>query len=368
MSTPTGRSAGRRRLGVVGVAVAVFALLALPQAALPNTSDVGTYFTYRPANLGRSQQVPIVLFCCGSPTALTKSIQNGLADRFGFVAVYLAPTKAYNDVARARGPGPPLPDSVWAGQVIDEVLKSQNGNPSRVYSTGVSAGGTFSYRLACDMPNKIAAIGSVAGLDVVPACRPARPIAVIEIHGLKDTSIPFNGGKPGFPSVPDVIAKWRGIDQCATDSTVTTTGVLKEQVWSKCAGTTAVELATISNAGHGWPTGVDTGGVLWRFLNAHPLAAAASASARVVRAAIVYKPSRRVALRLDLGQPSSVRLTLSRGTRTIATRTVAQAKAGAATYTVGIPRKTKRGTLKLRVVVQASGSQVTLTRTLRLLK
>ena len=46
--------------------------------------------------------------------------------------------------------------------VIDQVLASQNGNPSRVYSTGVSAGGTFSYRMACDMPNKIAAIGSIA--------------------------------------------------------------------------------------------------------------------------------------------------------------------------------------------------------------
>jgi polyhydroxybutyrate depolymerase len=293
-----------------------------------------------------------------------------MADRFGFVVVYLAPTKAYNDVARARGPGPPLPDSVWAGQVIDEVLQSQNGNPSRVYSMGVSAGGTFSYRLACDMPNKLAAIGSVSGLDVVPACRPTRPIPVIEIHGLLDPAIPFNGGKPGFLSVPEVIAKWRGIDQCSGASTVTTKGTLKEQIWSNCAGTTAVELATISNGDHGWSTGVDTAGVLWRFLNAHPLAPATSAaSAQVVRASIAYKPTRRVVVRMNLGQDSSLRLTLSRGTRTIAKRSVAQAKAGEGTYVVGIPRKTKRGALKLRVLVQApSGSQVTLTRNLRLVK
>jgi polyhydroxybutyrate depolymerase len=354
----------------VGVIFAAIALLAFPQAASSGARAViGTYTLYRPASLSRSQQVPIVLSCCGSPTAQTRSIMDGLADRFGFVVVFLAPTRTYNDAAHARGPGPPLPDSVWAGQVIDEVLASQNGNPARVYSTGVSAGGTFSYRLACDMPNKIAAIGSVAGLDVVPGCRPARPIAVIEIHGLLDTAIPFNGRNPGSITIPDVIAKWRAIDQCSATSTVTTSGALKEQVWSQCAGTTAVELATVSNAGHGWPMSVDTGGILWRFLNAHPLASAQSATtAKVLRASIAYRPTRHVVLRLDLGQASKLKLSLARGTRKVAARTIAQAKAGAGTYTLAIPRKTKRGTLKLRVVVQASGSQVTLTRKLRLVR
>lgn len=369
MSTLTGRLAGRRRLGLWGIALGVVvALLAAPRGASPSPSAAGTYSIHRPANLGRSQQVPLVLACCGS-LMQTSTTLDQQADKSGFVVAYLSPAKAYNDVARARGPGPPLPDSVWASQVIDEVLKSQNGNPSRVYSTGVSAGGTLSYRLACDMPSKIAAIGSIAGIDAVPGCRPARPISVIEIHGLRDTAIPFNGGKAGFLSVPEVITKWRGIDECAADSTVTTSGALKEQTWSKCASTTAVELATVSNAGHGWPSTVDTAGVLWRFLNAHPLASgAASASARVVRATIVYKPSRHVALRLDLGQTSSLRLTLKRGAQTIATRAVAQARTGTTTYELAIPRKTKRGTLKLRVLVRTSGSQVTLTRTLRLLK
>jgi hypothetical protein len=284
--------------------------------------------------------------------------------------VYLAPTKTYNDVARARGPGPPFPDSIWASGVIDQVIQSQNGNPLRVYSTGVSAGGTFSYRLACDLPNKIAAIGSIAGLDVVPACKPARPISVIEIHGLRDTTIPFNGGRPGFLSIPEVIAKWRGIDSCAAASNITTSGVLREEIWSKCAGNTAVELATISNAGHGWPTTADTGGVLWKFLNAHPLAAVAAeaATAQLVSAAVRYKPTRRVIVRVKLGQKSALRLTLSRGARTLASRRIAQARAGVSSYTLRIPASTKTGTLKLRIVADASGSQVTVTRSLRLRK
>jgi poly(3-hydroxybutyrate) depolymerase len=296
---------------------------------------------------------------------------DGLADRFGFVVVYLAPTKTYNDAARMRGPGPPLPDSVWASQVIDQVLQAQNGNTSRVYSTGVSAGGTFSYRMACDMPNKIAAIGSIAGLDVVPACKPARPISVIEIHGLRDTTIPFNGGTGGFLSTPQVIAKWRGIDNCSAASNVTTSGVLREEIWSSCAGNTAVEMATISNAGHGWPTTADTGGVLWRFLNAHPLSAAgagSAATAKLMSTAIRYKPTRRVIVRVNLGQQSTLRLTLSRGSRTLALRRVAQAKAGVSSYTLPIPASTKPGMLKLRIVAQASGSQVTVTRSLRLRK
>lgn len=294
---------------------------------------------------------------------------DGLADRFGFVVVYLAPTRTYNDDARKRGPGPPFPDSVWASGVIDQVLQSQNGDPARVYSTGVSAGGTFSYRLACDLSNKIAAIGSIAGLDVVPACKPSRPISVIEIHGLRDTTIPFDGGQGKFLSTPQVIAKWRGIDNCSAASNVTTSGVLREEIWSNCSGNTAVEMATISNAGHGWPTTADTGGVLWRFLNAHPLAAAgggSAATAKLMSAMIKYKPTRRVIVRVNLGQTSALRLTLSRGARTLASRTVPQAKAGVSNYTLRVPLTTKPGTLKLKIVATASGSHITVNRTLKL--
>jgi hypothetical protein len=109
--------------------------------------------------------------------------------------------------------------------------------------------------------------------------------------------------------------------------------------------------------------------LLWKFLNAHPLAAVPSAAtAKLVSASILYKPTRRVAVRMNLGQTSSVRLTLIRGRRTLSTRTIAQANAGVSSFTIGVPRSIKRGTLKLRIVVQASGSQITVTRLLRLLR
>lgn len=349
--------------------MAVAVLSALPQAASPGVRDVGSYFIHRPTNLSRNQQVPIVLACCGKLME-TSSTLDKQADKSGFVVVYLNPTKTYNDVARVNGPGPPLPDSVWASQVIDEVLASQNGNPARVYSTGVSAGGTLSYRLACDLPTKIAAIASVAGEDVVPGCKPSRPISVIEIHGMRDTTIPFNGGKPGYLSMPEVIAKWRAINKCSAASTVSTTAALRDEVWSQCAGNTAVDLAAVTNAGHGWPNSIDTGALLWKFLNTHPLAAAApsAATAKLVSASILYKPTRRVAVRMNLGQASSVRLRLTRGSRTLSSRTIPSANAGVSSYTIRVPRSTKRGTLKLRIVVQASGSQITVTRSLRLLR
>jgi polyhydroxybutyrate depolymerase len=252
--------------------------------------------------------------------------------------------------------------------VIDEALASQNGDASRVYSTGISAGGTLSYRLACDWATKIAAIASVAGADAVPGCKPSRPISVVEVHGTGDNTIPFNG-KPGSLSIPDMIAKWRVTDNCSAESTITTTSVLRDEVWSHCAGSTAVELAAVINGDHGWSRSIDTGALIWKFFNAHPLSAAPSAAtAKLVSASILYRPTRRVAVRMNLGQTSSVRLTLIRGGRTLSTRTVAQVNAGVSSFTIRVPRSTKRGTLKLRIVVQASGSQVTVTRSLRLLR
>ena len=118
------------------------------------------------------------------------------------------------------------------------------------------------------------------------------------------------------------------------------------------------------------PTTADTGGVLWRFLNAHPLASAggsSAATAKLVSAKVAYKPSRRVLVRVDLGQPSSLKLSLSRRSRTLAKRIVAQAKAGVSSYALSVPRATRPGALTLHVIAQAvSGSQVTVTRSLKL--
>jgi polyhydroxybutyrate depolymerase len=293
------------------------------------------------------------------------------ADRNGFVVVYLTPSRTYNDIARARGPGPPFPDTDWISSVIDEVRTAQNINPARIFMTGTSGGGTLSYRVACDLSNKVAAIASISGDDVVPGCRPAAPISVMEVHGTADTAIPYNGS-PGRLSTPQVIAKWRGIDGCTPQSQVANVQKAKDEIWQTCKAKTAVELVTVNGGGHGWqksPT-FDTGGAVWRFFAAHPQASptppAAVLTGKLLRAWVAYKPTRRVVVRVNVGQASSVQTTLLRSKRAVATRTIRSAGVGISNVTLRIPRSVKAGTYTLRVTVRAGGAQLVLTHKLQL--
>jgi polyhydroxybutyrate depolymerase len=254
--------------------------------------------------------------------------------------------------------------------VIDEVRSAQNVDAARIFMTGTSGGGTLSYRVACDLANKVAAIASISGYDVVPGCKPTEPISVMEVHGTADTAIPYNG-TPRSLSMPQMIAKWREIDACTQQSQVTNVQRAKDEIWPTCKAKTAVELVTVNGGGHGWqksPT-FDTGGALWRFFAAHPHASSTQAAAltgKLLRAQIAYKPTRRVLVRISIGQPSSVQTTLLRSKRTIATRTIRSAKIGVSNVTLRIPRAAKAGTYTLRVTVRAAGSQLVLSRKLPL--
>jgi polyhydroxybutyrate depolymerase len=68
-------------------------------------------------------------------------------------------------------------------------------NPRRVYATGLSNGGYMSNRLACLLPDKIAAIAPVAGTTTqgLIETRPPRPIPVLYIHGTRDRIVGFDG-------------------------------------------------------------------------------------------------------------------------------------------------------------------------------
>jgi polyhydroxybutyrate depolymerase len=57
----------------------------------------------------------------------------------------------------------------------------------------MSNGAFFSYRLACELSDRIASIAPVAGGMGVD-CRPLRPVPTLAIHGLNDNCVPFAGG------------------------------------------------------------------------------------------------------------------------------------------------------------------------------
>ncbi|WP_309892203.1 hypothetical protein [Archangium sp.] len=158
----------------------------------------------------------------------------------------------------------------------------------RIYATGLSTGGFFSYRLACERAGQFAAIAPVAGMAGFGPCAPSRPVAVMHFHGSEDPTISIGGGTIPFgfggtyPSAAESVAGWAYLNTCTGsadttfdqgDSTcVTSTG---------CSQNAEVTLCTVRGGGHNWPGGLPWPGSgqvssdlnatqeMWRFFSTH---------------------------------------------------------------------------------------------------
>lgn len=176
------------------------------------------------------------------------------------------------------------------GFVLNMVRTIQAGLPidsNRIFATGMSNGGILSYTLACES-DVFAAIGPTSATMLVDCPNP-NPISVIHIHGLLDTSVPFDGSKGSGtasidgPPIESVISAWRKTDSCAAPS-ISTEGVVTTSI-AQCADGRAVELITVADAGHSWsgtppseqqgsaPTTsapIESTQVIWQFFASHP--------------------------------------------------------------------------------------------------
>jgi polyhydroxybutyrate depolymerase len=133
---------------------------------------------------------------------------------------------------------------------------------TRIYATGMSNGAMMALRLGCQT-DTFAAIAPVAG-TLLTDCSGAQPTSVLQIHGVADERVPYNGG-PGKafssdgtarvngPPVESVNATWRGIDGCGQPHSTTAGDVTTET--ADCAGGRTVELISVAGAGHQWPGG-----------------------------------------------------------------------------------------------------------------
>lgn len=223
-----------------------------------------TYHVYRPSSLPQGQRAPLVVMLHGGygsgAQAEEKYGWDQLAERERFVVAYPdGVRRSWNagmccGAARKRN----IDDVGFITAMVNELERAQNADPKRVYVTGMSNGAMMAYRLACEAPFPIAAIGSVAGTLDMPSCAHPQHTKILEIHGATDEHVPLQGGvginKPQpqpFPSVAQTLEVWRDANACSSNSRNTSAGVVATARWTCSAGD--VELITIAGAGHEWP-------------------------------------------------------------------------------------------------------------------
>jgi polyhydroxybutyrate depolymerase len=106
-------------------------------------------------------------------------------------------------------------------KLIDERVKKGEVDPKRVYLVGFSNGAFLAWQIACTHADKIAAIVVIGGAAPM-SCTPSSPVAVLEVHGRDDTTVPVSGRKLGgglpqrasFPSAKEALAVWGRVDHC----------------------------------------------------------------------------------------------------------------------------------------------------------
>jgi len=101
-------------------------------------------------------------------------------------------------------------DVKFTTALIDELIEKYNLDAKRIYATGMSNGGYMSFKLACELGDKIAAIASVTGSmtpQTFTTCNPQRPIPILQIHGVSDPTVPYSGAI-WSKSIADVLDYW----------------------------------------------------------------------------------------------------------------------------------------------------------------
>lgn len=188
-----------------------------------------------------------------------------LADAEGFVAVFPnASDGNWND-----GRGVTDTDDVgFVDAVLDDVLARTGADAERVYATGISNGGFFAQRLACDRADRFAAVATVAAtFPTELTCAPSGPVRVLFVPGTEDPLVPHEGGEVAFDrgsctSVTDAVVGWNARNGCTAapvverwpDAAPDDGTTVEASTW--CAGTAGeIRLLDVVGGGHTWPGG-----------------------------------------------------------------------------------------------------------------
>lgn len=152
-------------------------------------------------------------------------------------------------------------DIAFFNLIIDQAIINFNVDPSRVYITGFSMGSIMSHHMACEMNDRFAAIGCMAGtmptVDI-QNCVPTYATPVIHLHGTADGTVPFDGSPiPTLSLVPETIDFWTNVHGCAsTYDSIRMPDLANDNitvdrfVYDDCNPDGSVELWKLNNADH----------------------------------------------------------------------------------------------------------------------
>jgi len=228
------------------------------------------FILYVPSSYDSSTKQPLVFNFHGYGSNANEQMNYGdlrsQADAHGFVLVH---PEALDDIYgksywNIKGWSTSVHDDVkFVENLINLIMDKYSINAERIYSTGMSNGGFFSFHLACNLSASFAAVSSVTGsmtYDTFNNCSPRKPTPVMQIHGSLDITVPYKGSDTtNMKPIMDVMEYWKVNNGCdgyllATPGIIPgTTSWTETYLFDNCLNGTQNIHLYVQGAGHIWP-------------------------------------------------------------------------------------------------------------------
>jgi polyhydroxybutyrate depolymerase len=251
-------------------AVSLYSWLDKSNGEIVSSGNRREYLLYVPDSYEPSAPAPLVISLHGFaewPAHIMRITRwDEAADEYGFILVFPSGTgfpKRWSTRAQGFLGGEPDEEVLFISDLIDKLTGEYNIDTGRIYVNGFSNGGGMSFLLACNLADKVTAIGGVASSDYFPRenCTPSRPVPVIAFHGTKDPLVPYYSrlGDPQIsqnPGVPYNIEQWAKRNECELSPVdIPSNGEVSGIYYTNCEQNAEVYLYTIYDGGHTWPGG-----------------------------------------------------------------------------------------------------------------
>jgi len=245
-----------------------------------------SYLLHVPADYRPGRPTPLVLSFHGHKR--TSEYQEELSGFSQTSAIAVYPQGLVGTDGETAWTGAPYSadadDVVFTSDLLNQLQRQLCVDPRRIHAAGKSNGGGFTGVLACRLSNRIASFAPVSGAFYPEggACRPSRPVPIIDFHGSADTTIPYDGdAERGLPSIPDWLADWAERDGCAARPSVSGDEVRVSR-WRGCDRGADLVHYRVDGLGHDWPSTtpnpdsdvasvLDATPVIMKFFRTHPL-------------------------------------------------------------------------------------------------
>lgn len=211
---------------------------------------------------------------------------NQVADTAGFIVAYpqARTNKAWNSGINSSKEYPTgnEDDVAFISAMLDSLIRHHNVDVSRIYCCGFSNGGFMTFKVACELGDRIAAIGSVGGVmasSVAEKCKSANKKPLVMIHGSADTVVPKKGDGKGWMSVDQTLAFWnmnsnipqtRQFDYVGRGRSKSNVPMVMKGTLGSDPDTSTSVFYEVLNGDHSWPSSlypaeIDASVELWKF-------------------------------------------------------------------------------------------------------